>query len=226
MLSKDCSKHVTDEKINTITHLAGAIFSIPGTVFLIVASSEVEDPWAIVSFAIYGLSLLLLFSASMAHHGINASKKIEKLLRTFDYIAIFPLIAGTFTPLCLLLERSAFAWSIFGVIWGLSALGITFKAVFPNLPKWVFGTLYICMGWMGVFLAGPVLELSGVQGFALLMAGALCYSVGFVIFNIEKPNPLKGKFGFHEIWHILVLLGAFFHYLMMFFAVLPYVQGQ
>ena len=220
-LSKDGSIHVTDEKINTVSHISAAIFSILGAVLLIVQSSAKSNPWAIVSFSIYGISLFGVFLASALHHGVNSNARIEFFLRQIDYMAIFPLIAGTFTPICLILYRTIVGWSVFGVIWGLAAAGITIKAVFPKIPKWVFGTMYISMGWIGVFLIIPIFRSAGIPGSLFLVLGALFYSMGFTVFNIEKPNPIKGKFGFHEIWHLLVILGAVFHYLMMYFAVLP-----
>ena len=121
-LSKDGSIHVTDEKINTISHLAAAIFSILGAVLLIVQSSAKANPWAIVSFSIYGVSLVGVFFASALHHGVNSNEPIEAFLRQIDYIAIFPLIAGTFTPICLILYRTIIGWSIFGVIWALAGI--------------------------------------------------------------------------------------------------------
>ena len=220
-LSKDGSIHVTDEKINTISHLAAAIFSILGAVLLIVQSSAKANPWAIVSFSIYGVSLVGVFFASALHHGVNSNEPIEAFLRQIDYIAIFPLIAGTFTPICLILYRTIIGWSIFGVIWALAGIGIAIKSVFPKVPKWVFGTMYISMGWIGVFLIIPVFEKAGIAGLIFLIGGAFFYSAGFTVFNVEKPNPMEGKFGFHEIWHILVIFGAIFHYFMMYFTILP-----
>jgi hemolysin III len=219
-LSKDGSIHVTNEIINSITHLAGSIFSILGVAILIVKSSVINNPWYIVSFSIYGASLILLFLASTLHHAIDSTAKIMKLLKLADYLAIFPLIAGTFTPICLVLLRDPFGWTVLGVIWGIAIIGMVIKAIFKNIPKWVTNTFYICMGWIGGVLTVPFYQQTGLLGFGLLLSGAFFYTLGFIIYNIEKPNPLPGIFGFHEIWHILVMLGALSHYLMMYFCVL------
>ncbi|HOV15195.1 MAG TPA: hemolysin III family protein [Spirochaetota bacterium] len=218
--SKDGSKFVTDEVFNTASHLSGSMAALLGMVILIVKSSYMGDPWKIVSFSIYGVTLLMVFFASTMHHGINSSKKIEQLLRLFDYIAIFPLIAGTFTPLCLVKLRTPIGWAVFGVIWALAIIGIVVKSVFPQIPKWATNTIYISMGWIGGILAIPLFPIIGVKGFLLLLFGGIFYSSGTFIYYNEKPNPIPGKFGFHEIWHIFVIFGALSHYLLMYFFVL------
>ncbi len=220
-LSKDGSRHVTDEVINTVTHMAGAIFSLLGTVLLITLSAAAGKIWHIVAFSLYGFSLVLLFLASSFHHGISHSKKLDGFFRLFDYLAIFLLIAGTYTPLCLILSRDAWGWSTFGVIWALAAAGITIKSAFPNVPKWFTNTLYVCMGWVGIAMVVHIMPAIGMEGIMLILIGGILYSAGSVIFYIEKPNPIPGKFGFHEIWHIFVLAGAVIHYLFMFYIALP-----
>ncbi|MDC7125899.1 MAG: hemolysin III family protein [Spirochaetales bacterium] len=221
-LSKDGSRHVTDEIINTITHTTGTIFSILGTVLLITLSSSQNNIWGIISFSIYGASLIVLFLASSMHHGIDGSEKLNGFFRLFDYLSIFVLIAGTYTPLCLIFSRDAWGWSVFGVIWLLAGAGIAIKAVFPTVPKWFTNTLYVCMGWVGIVLIVHIIPLIGITGFLYLLVGGIIYSIGAVIFYIEKPNPIPGKFGFHEIWHLFVLAGAAIHYAFMFLIALPY----
>ena len=221
-LSKDGSEHVTDEIFNTASHTAGAIFSLLGMVLLITLSAVQGKVWNIVAFSIYGTSLFMLFLASAFHHGIDGSEKLNAFFRLFDYLSIFALIAGTYTPLCLIFSRDAWGWSVFGVIWALAAAGITIKAVFPGVPKWFTNTLYVCMGWVGAFLIFHVFREIGLLGFLLILSGGVLYSIGAVIFYIEKPNPLPGKFGFHEIWHLFVLAGALVHFAFMFAVALPY----
>jgi len=220
--SKDGSVYVTDEKFNTASHIIGLILSLLGVVILIVQSSIKCKVWHIVSFSIYGITLILLFLASSLHHGIFARKKIENIFKQFDYIAIFPLIAGTFTPFCLILLRNPIGWSIFGVIWTTAIVGIIIKAIFPNLPKWLTHTLYIGMGWLGLFIAIPLIKIIGVIGVGLIALGGVLYTTGAIIYYLEKPNPLPEKFGFHEIWHIFVLLGSTSFYFVFYFFVLPY----
>lgn len=224
-LSKDGSVHVTDEKFNTMSHMLGLMISLLGVAILIVSASIQKAPWKIVSFSLYGFSLLGMFLFSTLHHGINSSHKIEEIFRLFDYAAIFPLIAGTYTPLCLVTMRGddfwrPYAWCIFGVVWFLAILGISLKSSMSWLPKWVTTTIYVGMGWVGGLLLVPVYKLCGIMAVFLILLGGVFYTVGSLIFFMEKPNPIEGKFGFHEIWHIFVILGALSHYLVMLIYVL------
>lgn len=224
-LSKDGSIHVTDEIFSTISHMLGAMLALFGMVVLIVGASMQGNPWKIVSFSLYGASLFCMFLFSTLHHGINASHKTEELFRLFDYIAIFPLIAGTYTPLCLVTLRKSqswlpYAWSIFGVVWFLAIFGIVIKSVMPWLPKWVTTVIYVGMGWIGAILVIPIYQQLGLIPALLIAVGGVFYTVGSLIFFVEKPNPIEGRFGFHEIWHIFVILGALPHYLVMLFYVL------
>jgi hemolysin III len=219
--SKDGSVHVTDEIINTITHMMGAFFALFGTAVLIVSAAAEGKLWHVVSFALYGVSLIVLFVASSLHHGLNLSKRLNDMFRLFDYIAIYLLIAGTYTPLCLVVQRNMWGWTLFGVVWALTAVGITIKSIYPDLPRWVSNTFYIGIGWVGAILILRSIPIIGWDGFALILAGGIVYTVGAMIFYFERPNPVPGKFGFHEIWHLFVLTGAVLHYLFMYYIVLP-----
>ncbi|WP_298750292.1 hemolysin III family protein [uncultured Serinicoccus sp.] len=217
--SRDGSVHVTDERINTISHLVGACFALLGSALLIAQAGATGDPWRIVGLSIYCASLVTLFVASTAHHGLDRGQRVNDLLRTLDYTSVFGLIAGTVTPIVLVLERTVAGWAVLGTVWGIAALGIAARSVWTDLPKWVTNTLYIVLGWMPV-----VLVLTGLTlplGALLLMgAGGIIYSVGFVVFIIERPNPVPGVFGFHEIWHLLVMIAAALHFLLMYAYVL------
>lgn len=215
-LSKDGSVHVTDEKFNTVSHLAAAMFALLGAVVLILKGAVVGNVWAVVSFSVYGASLLAVFSASALHHGLNGTPRVEGFFRLLDYLVIFGLIAGTYTPLCLIVARDIWGWSVFGVVWGLAAGGITLKAVFPRLPKWITNTVYVSMGWIGTVLIVLIRHRIGLSSLLLIVAGGVFYSAGSVIFCREKPNPVPGKFGFHEIWHLFVIAGAFSHWLALY----------
>jgi hemolysin III len=220
-LSKDGSVHVTDEKFNSASHLVAAIAALTGWVVLVTLASVQGAPWKIVSFAIYGLSLFLLFFFSTLHHGLNGSEETDRRLRQADYNAIFLLIAGTLTPVVLVLSRTPLGWALLGECWFLAFLGIALKTAVPALPKWVTSVFYVCMGGMVTPLLGSVLPHLGLAGTLLLVLGGVFYLVGAVVFTAEKPNPIPGRFGFHEIWHILVMCGAASHYAMMLVAVLP-----
>lgn len=219
-LSKDGSVHVTDERFNTASHLFAACFAVLGAGLLVAQAADQGDPWKVVALSIYSLSLVTLFVFSTLHHGIDGSPRLNAVLRTFDYDAVFLLIAGTVTPLVLVLFRTTFGWTVLGAVWAIAAAGIALRSGLPGLPKYVTNTLYIALGWMPVLLVVADVSLP-LGALALMAAGGLCYSAGFVVFVVERPNPWPGVFGFHELWHVLVVLGAVLHYLLVYFYVLP-----
>jgi hemolysin III len=223
-LSKDGSVRATDEVINSATHLAASMLFFLGTVLLVVGASARGEPWKIVSFVIYGSSLLFLFVASTLHHSISASPRIEEILRMIDYFAIYPLIAGTFTPLCLVFFHDSYiGWCFFAVIWTLAIAGMVMTITMHHkVPKWLSTTLYVTMGWIGAFMTYWLYPLIGALGIFLLVLGGIFYTVGGYVFSVEKPNPFPGRFGFHEIWHVAVILGAATHWCLMFFIALPW----
>ena len=223
-LSRDGSIHATDEVINAASHMTAAMLSILGTVLLISEASSQGAPWRIVSFSIYGASLIFLFSASALHHGINGSPELEQTLRMMDYFAIYPLIAGTFTPICLIpYHNDVVGWSFIAVVWSLAIVGmISTVQLFEKLPKWLTMTMYITLGWLGALMTYWQLPIIGWSGFSLFLIGGIFYTVGGFIFSTEKPNPIPGHFGFHEIWHLFVIAGAASHWCLMYFFYLPW----
>jgi len=219
-LSRDGSVHATDEKFNTVSHLLGACLAILGTALLVAQAGAQGEPWKIVALSIYGASLITLFLASTLHHGLDRGPRVNDVLRTLDYTSVFLLIAGTVTPLVLVLYRDVLGWAVLGTVWGIAALGIVLRSVWRDLPKYVTNTLYIALGWMPTVLLFSDVELPP-GALALMAAGGLVYSVGFVIFIVERPNPVPGVFGFHELWHLLVVVAAALHFLLMYRYVLP-----
>jgi hemolysin III len=173
-----------------------------------------------VGFSIYGFSLLALFVFSSLHHGINGGPRVSAVLRTLDYVSIFILIGGTVTPIVLVLGRNPIGWSVLGAVWAIAILGIVLRSVYSSLPKHISNTFFIVLGWLPVALIGAGLDLSA-GALALLAGGGVLYSAGFVLYVVEKPNINPGFFGFHELWHILVILAAASHYFLMYFYVLP-----
>lgn len=218
--SRDGSIHVTDERFNTVSHLFAACFALVGAALLITQAAAQADPWKIVGFSVYGLSVVLLFVTSTLHHGIDRGPRVNEVLRTLDYDAVFLLIAGSVTPLVLVLFRNPYGWAVLGAVWVVAVLGIVLRSLDRQLPKHVSNTLYIALGWMTVVLVGAGVPLP-FGAYALMAAGGLVYSAGFVVFVIEKPNPWPGVFGFHELWHLMVVVAAVLHYLLMYLYVLP-----
>lgn len=218
--SRDGSIHVTDERFNTVSHLFGTCLALVGAALLISQAGAQGEPWKIVGVSVYGVSLVSLFVSSTLHHGLDRGPRVNEVLRTLDYDSVFLLIAGTVTPLVLVLFRTTYGWTVFGAVWTIAVLGIVLRSVWRQVPKYVTNTLYIAMGWLTVLLVGADVSLQ-LGALALMGAGGLVYSAGFVIFVIERPNPWPGVFGFHELWHLLVVVAALLHYLLMYFYVLP-----
>lgn len=218
--SKDGSVHVTNERFNTVSHMVAACFTLAGAALLVSQASAQGEPWKIVGFSVYGLSLMSLFVSSSLHHGLDGSPRLNEALRTLDYTSVFFLIAGTVTPLVLVLVRNTYGWTVFGTVWAIAALGIVLRSVWRQLPKYVTNTLFISLGWLTALLVGAGVSLP-LGALALMAAGGLVYSAGFVIYVIERPNLRPGVFGFHELWHLLVVVAALLHYLLMYFYVLP-----
>ena len=219
-LSRDGSVHVTDERFNTVSHLFAACFALVGAALLVSRAAEQGDPWKIVGFVVYGLSVVSLFAASALHHGVDRGPRVNGVLRTLDYDSVFFLIAGSVTPLVLVVFRSTYGWTVLGAVWAIAVAGIVSRSVLRELPKYVTNTLYIALGWMSVLLVGAGGALP-IGALLLMATGGLVYSAGFVIFVIERPNPWPGVFGFHEIWHLMVMVAALLHYVLMDRYVLP-----
>ena len=218
--SRDGSIHVTDERFNAASHLAAACFALVGTGLLVAQASAQGDAWKTVGLSVYGLSLIVLFTASALHHGIDRGPRVNEILRTIDYDSVFLLISGTATPLVLVLFRNVYGWTVLGGVWVISVLGIVLRSVWTRVPKWVTNTLYITLGWIAALLAGVAASVPW-PALVLMAVGGVLYTVGFSIYVVEKPNPVPGVFGFHEIWHVLVVLAALLHYLLIYFYVLP-----
>jgi hemolysin III len=219
-LSRDGSVHVTDERFNTASHLAGACFALVGAGLVITQASVGGDTLKIIGISIYGLSLVTLFVASALHHGINGSARVNEVLRTLDYDSVFFLIAGSVTPMVLVLFCNTYGLVLLGGFWTIAVLGIVLRSVWRQVPKYITNTLYIALGWMTVLLLGAAVNIP-IGAMVLMAAGGVVYSVGFVIFVIERPNPWPGVFGFHELWHLLVIVAATLHYLLIYFYILP-----
>jgi len=204
-----------------MTHMAASVFALLGMVILIVQASAAGKPWHVVSFTIYGASLFFMFLVSTLHHSVKAAPKTRARLRALDYIAIFFLITGSMTPICLIVLRGPLGWSVLGVGWTVALVGVALRGAWHDLPKWVTTTLYVTLGWLCVVLAYPLLRAIGWHGLLVALLGGVFYTVGAAIFAMEKPNPIPGIFGFHEIWHLLVIAGAATHYGLMYWFVLP-----
>jgi len=203
-----------------ISHLVGAFLSIAALSVLVTLAALQATAWHVVSFSIYGASMILLYTASALYHLLPLSPKGEKVLRILDHVMIFMLIAGTYTPVCLVPLRGGWGWSIFGVVWGLAFAGIFVSTFWIHAPRWVSTGIYLLMGWVCIVAIYPIIKSLTMEGLAWLVAGGLFYSGGAVVYALKKPNPKPGVFGFHEIWHLFVMAGSFCHFMVMLRSVL------
>lgn len=201
------------EPFSCYSHLAGVMLAIVGLVVLLALSED--DPWRVVSFSIYGASLILLYLASTVYHWVLVPIRHRKWLNRVDHVAIFLLIAGTYTPVCLVTLRGGWGWSVFGIVWGTAFVGATLKLFFRTLPRWVSSSIYLAMGWTVVVAAAPMARAFPPAALAWLVAGGLLYSAGAVIYATRRPNPFPRVFGFHEIFHLFVLAGSAAHFVFM-----------
>jgi len=203
------------DPVSGFSHLAGAMLSIVALSVLVTVSAFHATPWHVVSFSIYGASMTMLYLASSAYHIFPLQEKGTRVLKRLDHVMIFLMIAGTYTPFCLVPLRGAWGWSLFGVVWGIALLGVAFKLFFIYAHRWFSTVLYIVMGWISVFAIYPIVKSIPAGGVAWLAAGGISYTVGAVIYAMKRPNPWPGVFGFHEIWHFFVLGGSFCHFMVM-----------
>jgi hemolysin III len=210
------------EPFNSISHFVGILLSIVALILLLVWSNG--EPYRTASFAIYGSSLIILYTASTLLHSLKASAATERKLRIFDHAAIFILIAGSYTPIALVtLQKShpAWGWSLLSVAWGIALLGVLFKVFWIDAPRWLSTALYLGMGWMSLIVITPIAQAFSVGGLVWLAVGGAFYSIGAVIYALKKPDFFPKVFGYHELWHVFVLAGSFCHFMMMLRYVLP-----
>jgi hemolysin III len=210
------------EPVNSITHFIGIVLSIVGLIVLLVLSQG--EPWRTVSFAIYGSSLILLYTASTLLHSLKVSEGFERRLRIFDHAAIFVLIAGTYTPITLITlqkNHAVWGWSLLGIAWSFALLGVGFKLFWITAPRWISTAIYLLMGWMAMVAIVPIAQSLSAGGLFWMALGGAFYSVGAIIYALKKPDFFPKAFGYHELWHVFVLAGSGCHFVMMVGYVLP-----
>lgn len=198
------------------SHLAGALLSIAGLCLLIHYALNNGTVWHIVSFSIFGASLILLYTASSIYHLLVVSEKSTRILRKIDHMMIYVLIAGTYTPVCLIPLRGGWGWSLLISIWGIAMVGIILKVLWFNAPRWLYTLFYLLMGWLIVIAFIPLVRTMPIAAMLWLIAGGLLYTVGAIIYGTKWPKLKSKVFGFHDVFHIFILYGSFCHFWMMF----------
>ncbi|PIE43572.1 MAG: hemolysin D [Gammaproteobacteria bacterium] len=204
-----------EEKINIISHAIGFILSIVALILLSTHANRHGNIWHVVSFNIFGVSLIVLYAASTLYHSAK-KPELRRRLRIIDHASIYVLIAGTYTPFTLVTLNGPIGWTIFGISWGLALTGIVLKLFFTGKYELISTLMYVFMGWIIVFAVKPLVNSLSSDGLLWLAAGGMAYTVGAILYSIRKI-----KFN-HAIFHILVLIGSACHFFSVFFYVLPY----
>lgn len=203
---------------SALTHFAGAIMAVLVSLPLLFRAIRGEHPVYLFSLGIFSVSMILLYSASTIYHTFNLSEKTNRMLRKLDHIMIYVLIAGTYTPVCLIPLQNAGGTYLFLLVWGIALLGILQCIFFINCPKWVSALLYIAMGWICIFSFTDIVALLNKPAFLWLLTGGIIYTIGGVIYACKFPvfNHLHKNFGSHEIFHCFVLAGSMCHFATMY----------
>jgi hemolysin III len=199
------------DKISTITHFIGAILSLIGLIYLIYKGIKIGSISYLVGSLIFGISMVLLYSASTTYHWVRVKDKTLEIFRKIDHMMIFVLIAGTYTPICLVALGGVFGYTLLAIVWTIALVGIVLKALWKDMPRKVTTAIYISMGWFSVI----ALKSLPLQGLIFLILGGIAYTVGGVIYGGKFKIFNFKNFGFHEVFHLFVLGGSFFHYLMV-----------
>ena len=211
------SRHIKDPG-SAITHFIGMIMAIFAAFPLLIRASREPQPVYLISLAIFAVSMILLYAASTIYHTLDLSPQINTILKKLDHMMIFVLIAGTYTPICLLVLDKRTGLTLLSLVWGIALAGIIIKAFWVFCPKWVSSLLYIGMGWTCVLAFGKIVGGLTHAEFGWLLAGGIIYTVGGVIYALKLPifNNKHKNFGSHEIFHLFVMGGSFCHFIVMF----------
>jgi hemolysin III len=207
------------EPVNGLTHLGAAVAAGIGLIILVAIG------WGnigkTISLTVYGISLILLFAASAIYHMVKARPSILNNLRKLDHSAIYILIAGTYTPFCFNLFTGFWQWGMLILIWGLAFIGVAVKLLWMDAPRWLYTGVYIAMGWLALLGGKELLATLPTGAIVWLLIGGITFTVGAIIYATKTFNFFPGIFGFHEVWHIFVILGALAHFIGVLVYIAP-----
>ncbi|MEW5868586.1 MAG: hemolysin III family protein [Chloroflexota bacterium] len=207
------------DPVSGLTHFFAAFVALGGLVALLVVGWG--PPGKTLSLAIYGVSLVTMFATSAAYHMVKARPAVVEILRKVDHSAIYLLIAGAYTPYCINMFSGFWKWGMMAIIWSLALIGIGVKIFIIKTPRWLTAGVYLVMGWLSLAAIGEFLTALPVAAIVWLAAGGVFYTVGAVIYITKKLDFFPGKFGFHEVWHIFVILGALAHFIGVLVYIAP-----
>ncbi|MHB8986117.1 MAG: PAQR family membrane homeostasis protein TrhA [Eubacteriales bacterium] len=199
-----------------LSHLVGAVLAIVALILLVYNAAYYTKIRHVVSFAIFGASLILLYTASALYHLLPLSQKGVRVFRRIDHMMIFVLIAGTYTPICLIPLRGAWGYSLLIGVWVMAVIGILFKIFKMEAQRWLSTLLYVVMGWLIAIALWPLAKTISLEGVAWMVLGGFSYTIGAILYGIKwPPNIIPGWLGFHEIFHLFILAGSFCHFWLM-----------
>ncbi len=207
------------DPVSGLTHFFSAILAVGGLVVLLFLGRG--DSVKEISLLIYGLSLILMLSASATYHLVNTKPDVIVWLRKLDHTSIYLLIAGTYTPICLYYFTGFWHSGFLVIIWSMALVGIIVKLFVIRAPRWVTAGIYLLMGWLSILAVREMLARMPTAALLWLAIGGLAYTIGAVVYMLKKPDFFPGVFGFHEVWHIFVILGALAHFLLIAIYIAP-----
>jgi len=199
-------------------HLGAAFAAIAGLVLIVLLAGSAR---AYVGGIIFATSLILLYTTSATYHRIRWGRRMRSVMRRLDHSMIFVLIAGTYTPFCLLVLNTAWGISLLSVVWGIAGAGIALKLVWPSAPRWLGVGLYLTTGWVAVVASTQIAAWAAAAPLLLLVGGGILYSLGGVTYALRRPNPFPRVFGYHEVFHLLVIAGSVLHYSLVAIYLMP-----
>lgn len=206
---------------SSITHFIGMLMAMFAAIPLLIKASQNPDPIHTVSLTIFIGSMILLYAASTTYHALDLSEQTNRLLKKLDHMMIFILIAGSYTPICVIALEKNVGYKLLALVWGIAIAGILVKALWINCPKWFSSVLYIAMGWVCVLAFTQILNALSRPAFLWLLAGGIIYTIGGIIYALKLPifNSRHKSFGSHEIFHLFVMGGSICHFILMYFFV-------
>lgn len=208
---------------SAITHFIGCVMAMLAALPLLVKAVREPNRIYMIAMSIFILSMILLYAASTIYHTVDSTEKVNRRLRKLDHIMIFVLIAGSYTPVCLIVLQGRTGLLLCTAVWIIAVIGIVVKACWITCPKWFSSIIYIGMGWLCVFAFIPIMKSLSIAGFAWLLAGGIIYTIGGIIYALKLPifNSHHKNFGSHEIFHLFVMGGSVCHFIVMYFFVMP-----
>ena len=216
-MAEQLKEHIKDPG-SAITHFIGMLMAICGAIPLLIKAAHEPGRVSLISLAVYAISLILLYAASTTYHTFDISAKVNTILKKIDHMMIFILIAGTYTPVCLIVLGNKSGYRMLSLVWGIAIVGIIINALWINCPKWFSSVIYIAMGWVCIMVIRQIVAALTPAAFTWLLAGGIIYTIGGVIYALKLPifNSKHKNFGSHEIFHLFVMGGSFCHYMMMY----------